>query len=150
VTSTRFTFSVKDAAESCDVNPRTITRKLPALQEHGAVKGDDGSWQIPPEALEAVGLKPGRSRVPADVNDMSHDTEPVSQGAVTPDIRIELATVTTERDMLRDLLAAERGHRRAVEQTLALALRQLEPGKPATAELAKRRGLRAWFAGLGA
>ncbi len=51
--STRPTFTITDAATSCSVSRKTITRKLPELAGHGAAKDEDGVWRIPVEALLA-------------------------------------------------------------------------------------------------
>lgn len=72
ITTTRPMLTVKAAVESCQVSEKTIRRHLPALAEHGAVRDDDGAWRIPVEALQAVGLRPGKPKGP-DRRDRDQD-----------------------------------------------------------------------------
>lgn len=127
MTSSAISFTVASAAVACLVDQKTIRRRLDQLEQHGATKSDDGQWAIPLSALLAVGLTPGKPAGP----DMSMDNEDMSNGHVqamsTPvqaeleNLRHRLAVIETERDGLRDLVAAERRH----NEVLALALRAL-------------------------
>lgn len=131
MTSNGISFTVASAAAACLIDQKTIRRRLDQLEQHGAMKSDDGQWAIPLSALLAVGLRPGKPAGP----DMSMDNENVSNGHVqgnvqamsTPvqaeleGLRHRLAVIETERDGLRDLVAAERRN----NEVLALALRAL-------------------------
>ena len=131
--STRPTFTITDAATSCSVSRKTITRKLPELAGHGAAKDEDGVWRIPVEALLGVGLHPGRSlpevapSAARPVAPMPIPARPQEQDTVTiprdrwDDVRIRLARAEAE--------AAERGLALADAR---LALRALTAG-PVTA-----------------
>ena len=114
--STRPTFTITDAATSCSVSRKTITRKLPELAGHGAAKDDDGVWNIPVEALLAVGLHPGRS-LPA--------TTPAAKRPApspTPARAPEQDTVTVPRDRWDDLrIRLARAEAEASERAMALA-----------------------------
>ena len=113
---TRPTFTITDAATSCSVSRKTITRKLPELAGHGAAKDDDGVWNIPVEALLAVGLHPGRS-LPA--------TTPAAKRPApspTPARAPEQDTVTVPRDRWDDLrIRLARAEAEASERAMALA-----------------------------
>jgi hypothetical protein len=131
--SARPTFTITDAATSCSVSRKTITRKLPELAGHGAAKDEDGVWRIPVEALLGVGLHPGRSlpevmpSAARPVAPMPIPVRPTEQDTVTiprdrwDDVRIRLARAEAE--------AAERGLALADAR---LALRALTAG-PVTA-----------------
>lgn len=127
--SARPTFTITDAASSCTVSRKTITRKLPELAGHGAAKDDDGVWRIPVEALLAVGLHPGRSLpevvpsptrasapLPLPIRPTDQDTVTISRDR-WDDVRIRLARAEAE--------AAERGFALADAR---LALRALTAG----------------------
>ncbi len=117
----RPSFSITDAALACAVSRKTITRKLPELATHGAAKDDDGVWQIPVEALLALGLHPGRSmahttRPPRTVDLRGEAAEQARPEPAGPDV----VTVPRERwDDLRIRLA--RAEAEASERALALA-----------------------------
>ena len=109
MTTTRPMFTVKAAVESCQVSEKTIRRHLPALAEHGAVRDDDGAWRIPVEALEAVGLRPGKPKGP-DRRDHDQDDHLVDDQvtSIRDQLKVqadqaELATLMAERDRYRDL-----------------------------------------------
>lgn len=74
---TRPMFTIREACDVCQVSRRTITRRLDELADHGATKDADGHWLIPVEALEAVGLRPGRPTGPESVTSVS-DTGQIS------------------------------------------------------------------------
>jgi hypothetical protein len=131
--STRPTFTITDAATSCSVSRKTITRKLPELAGHGAAKDDDGVWRIPVEALLAVGLHPGRSLPeggPVAPRQLAPPPQPVRP--------TELDTITIPRDRWDDVrIRLARAEAEASERGLALAdarlaLRALTAG-PSTA-----------------
>ena len=123
---------------------KTITRRLQALQEHGAVKDSNGQWRIPVEALLAVGLTPGKPTGPDSV-----------PGQSTVNVQAEMDGLRHRAELAEALLAAERRSNEA----LTLALRALTAGVPAPAATieapeqeqdtapAKRRGWRAWLRG---
>jgi len=46
-------FSLQGAADACQVDPKTIRRRREQLEEHRAIRNDDGSWAIPLRALLA-------------------------------------------------------------------------------------------------
>jgi hypothetical protein len=130
--STRPTFTITDAATSCSVSRKTITRKLPELAVHGAAKDEDGVWRIPVEALLGVGLHPGRSLPEAPTGARPAAPEPLP---VRPP---EHDTVTIPRDRWDDVrIRLARAEAEAAERGLALAdarlaLRALTAG-PVTA-----------------
>jgi hypothetical protein len=134
--SSRPTFTITDAASSCSVSRKTITRKLPELAIHGAAKDDDGVWRIPVEALLAVGLHPGRSL--PQVAPLAARTAPV---APIPARDPQQDTVTIPRDRWDDVrIRLARAEAEAAERALALAdarlaLRALTAG-PTTASRA--------------
>ena len=70
-TSDGITFTLKGAADACQVDPQTIRRRLDQLEEHGARRNDDGSWTILLSALLAAGLQPGTPLPP--------DSTPISR-----------------------------------------------------------------------
>jgi hypothetical protein len=131
--SARPTFTITDAASSCSVSRKTITRKLPELALHGAAKDDDGVWRIPVEALLAVGLHPGRSL--PQVAPIAARTAPA---APNPARDPQQDTVTIPRDRWDDVrIRLARAEAEAAERGLALAdarlaLRALTAG-PTTA-----------------
>ncbi len=131
--STRPTFTITDAATSCSVSRKTITRKLPELAGHGAAKDDDGVWRIPVEALLAVGLHPGRS-LPEGASSAPRQVAP----APLPVRAAEQDTITIPRDRWDDVrIRLARAEAEASERGLALAdarlaLRALTAG-PSTA-----------------
>jgi hypothetical protein len=132
--SARPMFTITDAATSCSVSRKTITRKLPELAIHGAAKDDDGVWRIPVEALLAVGLHPGRSL--PEVSPVA--TRAVTQ-AVSPTRDPQVDTVTIPRDRWDDVrIRLARAEAEAAERALALAdarlaLRALTAG-PSTSD----------------
>lgn len=116
---TRPVLSVSEAAKACQVAAKTITRRLPALQEHGASKDSDGHWRIPIEALLAVGLRPGKPTSP----DTVQEQRDMSQATV----QAELTALRHRAELAEALLAAER----RTSEALSLALRALTAGAPA-------------------
>jgi len=135
---------VAEASAACLVAAKTITRRLPALREHGAVKDSNGQWRIPVEALLAVGLTPGKPTGPDSV-----------PGQSTVNVQAEMDGLRHRAELAEALLAAER----RTTEALTLALRALTAGVPpapaATVEApeqeqdtapAKRRGWR-WLRG---
>lgn len=115
--STRPTFTITDAATSCSVSRKTITRKLPELAGHGAAKDDDGVWRIPVEALLAVGLHPGRS-LPEGATSAPRQAPPAPQPVRTT----EHDTITIPRDRWDDVrIRLARAEAEASERGLALA-----------------------------
>lgn len=137
----RPTFTITDAATSCSVSRKTITRKLPELANHGAAKDDDGVWRIPVEALLAVGLHPGRS-LPEAVPVAGRP----APAAPIPTRNPEQDTVTISRDRWDDVrIRLARAEAEAAERALALAdarlaLRALTAG-PAVGERVAGRGI---------
>ncbi len=114
---TRPTFTITDAATTCSVSRKTITRKLPELAGHGAAKDDDGVWRIPVEALLAVGLHPGRSR--AESPPHQGQPGPGTTRAVQPP---EAGMITISRDRWDDVrIRLARAEAEASERALALA-----------------------------
>ena len=112
----RPTFTITDAAASCSVSRKTITRKLPELAGHGAAKDDDGVWRIPVEALLAVGLHPGRSLAPAAASPRPNAAPP------PPPVSTPSDTITVPRDRWDDLrIRLARAEAEASERALALA-----------------------------
>lgn len=83
----RPTLSITEAAEVCKVGRKTISRRLDSLANHGANKDSQGVWRIPIEALEAVGLRPGRPTPPDPQTQVS---DPGSEAMVS----LPLAQVT--------------------------------------------------------
>ena len=115
--SSRPTFTITDAATSCSVSRKTITRKLAELALHGAAKDDDGVWRIPVEALLAVGLHPGRS-----LPDAGHAALRPAAPAPVPARPVEQDTVTIPRDRWDDLrIRLARAEAEASERGMALA-----------------------------
>lgn len=127
-------FTITDAAQSCSVSRKTITRKLPELAAHGAAKDDDGVWRIPVEALLAVGLHPGRSRA-----DSSATSSRPAQSTVPAPPAPDPGTITISRDRWDDVrIRLARAEAEAAERALALAdarlaLRALTAGPTDTA-----------------
>ena len=134
--SGRPTFTITDAATSCSVSRKTITRKLAELAIHGAAKDDDGVWRIPVEALLAVGLHPGRS-----LPEAGHPAARPAVPAPVPVRPVEQDTITIPRDRWDDVrIRLARAEAEASERGLALAdarlaLRELTAG-PAPREQA--------------
>ena len=134
--SSRPTFTITDAATSCSVSRKTITRKLAELAIHGAAKDDDGVWRIPVEALLAVGLHPGRS-----LPEAGHAAVRPAAPAPVPVRPVDQDTITIPRDRWDDVrIRLARAEAEASERGLALAdarlaLRALTAG-PATRERA--------------
>ena len=116
-------FTITDAAATCAVSRKTITRKLADLAEHGAAKDSDGVWRIPVEALLAVGLHPGRSmaepvRSGTTTQAALQSPVPAAGGALLPER--EMVTILRDRwDDVRIRLA--RAEAEASERALALA-----------------------------
>jgi hypothetical protein len=137
----RPTFTITDAATSCSVSRKTITRKLPELANHGAGKDDDGVWRIPVEALLAVGLHPGRS-LPEAVPVAGRP----APAAAIPTRNPEQDTVTISRDRWDDVrIRLARAEAEAAERALALAdarlaLRALTAG-PAVGDRVAGQGI---------
>jgi hypothetical protein len=96
----RPTFTIRQACEVCRVSRRTITRRLDELAKYGAFKDSDGHWLIPVEALEAVGLRPGRPSAP----DALTQDSGIGQSQT---IDTEAQTVTIPLDEYKALLKAE-------------------------------------------
>ena len=116
--STRPTFTITDAATSCSVSRKTITRKLPELAGHGAAKDEDGVWRIPVEALLGVGLHPGRSLPEVAPSCYAGRSRP-RRSLVRPQ---EQDTVTIPRDRWDDVrIRLARAEAEAAERGLALA-----------------------------
>jgi hypothetical protein len=114
--ASRPTFTITDAAASCSVSRKTITRKLPELAGHGAAKDDDGVWRIPVEALLAVGLHPGRSLPQAAAAPRPSAAPTPPPASTVPD------TITVPRDRWDDLrIRLARAEAEASERALALA-----------------------------
>ena len=157
----RAIFTVRQATEVCQVSRRTITRHIDALREHGAYKDENGAWLLPVEALEAVGLRPGR---PAPPDKPSHGPDTGQKQAVGADAQVvtlaldewqELIEARAERNGLRDQLQrADEAKDEALKSAWAwheqaqLAQRQLLPGAAPVVDVrdpqpspSKRRGL---------
>ncbi len=128
MTLTRPTFTVSQAADLCQVSRKSVTRRMSALQDHGAVKDSLGQWVIPVEALLAVGLRPGRPSGPTqgepvpppDVGHVSHP-EPVTPTAIVAEMaeyRRRAEVAEAERDGLRALVDAERSRADALDFVL--------------------------------
>ncbi len=128
MTLTRPTFTVSQAADLCQVSRKSVTRRMSALQAHGAAKDSLGQWVIPVEALLAVGLRPGRPSGPTqgepgpppDVGHVSH-LEPVTPTAVVAEMaeyRRRAEVAEAERDGLRALVDAERSRADALDFVL--------------------------------
>lgn len=83
----RPTLSITEAAEVCKVGRKTISRRLDSLADHGAKKDAQGVWRIPIEALEAVGMRPGR---PTPPETQTQESDPGSETMVS----LPLAQVT--------------------------------------------------------
>lgn len=132
MTMTRPTFTVSQAADLCQVSRKTITRRLPALQEHGAVKDSMGQWAVPVEALEAVGLRPGRPSVQGrqDSDTGTAVPPPADLAAELAEARLRAAVAEARLDE-REKLLAERAQ---VVESLRAQLRQLEARPEARAE----------------
>lgn len=120
-TVTRPSFSVSQAADLCQVSRKTITRRLSALQDHGAIKDALGQWSIPVVALQAVGLRPGR---PTDVGQQDSDlgTADLSPTVVPAEVLAELADYRRRAEVAEAVLI----ERERLVEALQLALRQLE------------------------
>lgn len=129
MTLTRPTFTVSQAADLCQVSRKSVTRRMSALQAHGAAKDSLGQWVIPVEALLAVGLRPGRPSGPTqgepgpppDVGHVSHLVEPVTPTAVVAEMaeyRRRAEVAEAERDGLRALVDAERSRADALDFVL--------------------------------
>lgn len=154
-------FTVRQATDVCQVSRRTIARHIDALAEHGAYKDENGAWQIPVEALEAVGLRPGRPAAPdkpSHVTDQGRKPASVTgaQAVTVPlDEYSDLLKATGERDGLREQLAQAQRHIEDMRQTAwqwhdyaDRLQQQLMPGPAAEtvvdvreADQTKRRGL---------
>ncbi len=144
VSGRRPMFSITDAAVACAVSRKTITRKLPELATHGAAKDEDGVWQIPVEALLALGLHPGRS-VAGSARQPRTGTVDLRQDSSAPPAPeprgSEMVTIPRDRwDDVRIRLA--RAEAEASERALALAdarlaLRALTAGPSTTAATAR-------------
>ncbi len=130
-------FTVREAAEACQVSRRTIQRRVIDLGAHGAHMTDAGAWRIPVEALIAVGLTPGKPTPP--------DTTPSG-----PKTIVELVTIErTEYDQLRQDLAVARTQATERERTidaLRMAMRQIEAAAPPPAATeAPEKPRHRWF-----
>ncbi|WP_291522158.1 hypothetical protein [Branchiibius sp. NY16-3462-2] len=141
-------WSAAEAARRCGVGRATIQRALEDGRIANAEKTDDG-WQIPVESLLAAGFKPTAQPVvkaedPTLIEgDREHDRAP-SEDARTAELRAQIEALTKNLDAERARrehaeqdaehareIAAERG--RHIE-TFTIAMRLLEPTKPAPPE----------------
>lgn len=111
VTQTRPIVTVSQAADLCLVSRKSITRRLPALMEHGATKDSMGQWAIPVLALMAVGLKPGKPNPP---------------DPKVPVIEVDAAAEVQRWQHRAELAEARAEERERTIEVLRMALRQLE------------------------
>lgn len=139
-------WSAAEAARRCGVGRATIQRALENGRIANAEKTDDG-WQIPVESLLAAGFKPTAEPVvkaegtTLAEGDREHDRAP-KEDAHTAELRAQIEALTANLDTERARrehaeqdaehareIAAERGQH---IETLTIAMRLLEPPKPAT------------------
>ena len=150
-------WSLSEAAKRCGTSRASIQRALTAGRIPGAVRDDQGWWQLPLDGLLAAGFVPDRPAPPD-----AAPTVPAREPARTPpaeepgtaqrlvELQIELERERARADLERarreaaEQLAAERAARVA---DLRDALRMLEAGHSDRAgdEGQERRGLLGWL-----
>jgi excisionase family DNA binding protein len=115
------TLTIAEAARAAGVNRSTVHRALADGRLHGAARGADGHWQIPPAALEQLGWS---LRAPA-----AADVEPEPELDLADELQRLRAELETERAKRHtaEAIAAERAER---VEDLRIALRMLGPGPP--------------------
>lgn len=105
-------FTIKEAAEACQVSVKTIRRRLDGDKFPNAHRLDDGPgspWLIPLDDLIAAGLTPGKPTAPAPAEDEQ-------DAAANADDMIELGELRAHRDSANEQaarLTAERDRARS-------------------------------------
>jgi hypothetical protein len=118
-------FTATEAAEATGTSKRTILRRIDALIEHGAHRGEDGTWRIPIGALFAVGFRINAPRHEADETVEIPAPEPATPAAprATGDAEA-LAAALAEVEQWRNR-AVEAEQRAAVAEAVATERAQL-------------------------
>lgn len=142
--SKRPEFTIAQITEQFDVSRSTVRRGINNGRFPNATKDHHGRWLIPVDDVLNAGYKPRKTWFNEGSHDHGH--EPGSQGghdhghgsqnpveankqAVVSDhgqLENELAHERAQVDKLKALLEAERAH----VESLRMALRMIEPGKP--------------------
>lgn len=146
--------TIREAAEACQVDRKTIVRRLDVLARLGANKDDAGVWRIPIEALlhpDADLPTPGTMRRPAATPPAAAAAQPAAPAADQGEaarLRQALAEATARAELAEALLAERDRTVRIAE----LALRQLPPApqpapQPGTSGGGRRGGLWGWLLG---
>lgn len=147
-TPRRPTLSITEAAEVCQVGRKTITRRLDSLAHHGADKDAQGVWRIPIEALEAVGLRPGRPTPPegqTQVNDPAPEPMVSLPLAQVTQLQNALSNATTRiGDLERTVSIAETALRALDASPATIQTQQPDaPARPPAAPMTFREWRRA-------
>ena len=141
-------FTATEAAEATGTSKRTILRRIDALIEHGAHRGEDGTWRIPIGALFATGFRINAPRHEADETGATPAPEhatpavPSATGGDAEALEVALAEIeqwrnravdAEQRAAVAEAVASERAqlahawHQYA--EGMSVALRQLTPAE---------------------
>lgn len=146
--SKRPKFTITQVVDQFEVSRSTLRRGITSERFPNATKDHHGRWLIPVDDVLNAGYKPRKTWLTQGSHDHGH--EPGSQGghdhgqgsqtlpdankqAVVSDhgqLENELAHERAQVDKLKALLEAERAH----VESLRMALRMIEPSKPAPSE----------------
>jgi hypothetical protein len=127
--SERPEFTIKQAAEACQVSPKTIRRRLDSDKFPNAHRLDDSTgspWLIPVTDLIASGLTPGKPAAPAnaDQDEAANADDMIELGELRAHrdaAQEQAARITAERDRARsdheqERLRADAAERATLEQ----------------------------------
>lgn len=113
-------YTAAQAAIVSQVSLRTVQRKIVQLEAAGAWKDASGQWRIPVEAMQAVGLSPGRP-APPDKRGDNLLRQPANSDMLSQ-LRAEVAA-WRRRAEVAEAQAAERERVIEIQQ---MALRMLD------------------------
>lgn len=117
------TFTASGAAKACGVGRSTVHRYLEQGRLPGAVRDDEGVWQIPLSALLSAGWTPGRSPSTVDT-DRGHAPGGAQDTARPVPAEVHHLTVELERARAEARVHAARAE--ALEEVVAVYRRMLE------------------------
>lgn len=148
IMSKRPEFTIAQITEQFDVSRSTVRRAINNRRFPNATKDHHGRWMIPVDDVLHAGYKPRKTWLNEGSHDRGHEpgsqrghdhgqgsqtlTDTSKQAVVTDlgQIENELAHERAQVDKLKALLEAERAH----VESLRMALRMIEPGKPVPSE----------------